>query len=55
MNSLQLKRPLFAGGDGSVCGPIWFAHLRSGGAVLFEAEARQAAGDYVPFVVWFNS
>ncbi|MGM0577619.1 MAG: hypothetical protein ACQEXJ_17975 [Myxococcota bacterium] len=29
--------------------------LRSGGAVLFgPEEARRAAGDYVPFVVWFN-
>ncbi|MFP4561048.1 MAG: hypothetical protein ACLFRB_01470 [Thiohalorhabdus sp.] len=29
--------------------------LRAAGAVLFGPEAaRQAAGDYVPFVVWFN-
>ena len=29
--------------------------LRSGGLVLFgPAEARMAAGDYVPFVLWFN-
>lgn len=29
--------------------------LREGGAVLFiDGAARQAAGDYVPFVLWFN-
>lgn len=29
--------------------------VKSGGAVLFfEGEARSAAGDYVPFVLWFN-
>lgn len=29
--------------------------LKSGGAVLFfDDEARQAAGNYVPFVLWFN-
>jgi len=30
--------------------------LREGGAVLFvDGAARQAAGHYVPFVLWFNS
>lgn len=29
--------------------------LEAGGSVLFGSEeARRAAGDYVPFVVWFN-
>ena len=29
--------------------------LREGGAVLFiDGAERQAAGDYVPFVLWFN-
>jgi hypothetical protein len=28
--------------------------VRSGGAVLWQPEARQAAGNYVDFVVWFN-
>lgn len=28
--------------------------LKSGGGVLFFEEPRLAAGDYVPFVVWFN-
>lgn len=29
--------------------------IKSGGSVIFiDGEARQAAGNYVPFVVWFN-
>lgn len=29
--------------------------LKEGGSVLFiDGEARRAAGDYVPFVLWFN-
>lgn len=29
--------------------------VKSGGSVLFiDGQDRQAAGDYVPFVVWFN-
>ena len=29
--------------------------IKSGGSVLFiDGSARQAAGNYVPFVVWFN-
>ena len=29
--------------------------IKSGGAVLFfDGDARQAAGHYVPFVLWFN-
>lgn len=28
--------------------------LKSGGGVLFQEGPRLAAGDYVPFVVWFN-
>lgn len=29
--------------------------IREGGAVLFfDGTAREAAGDYVPFVLWFN-
>ena len=29
--------------------------VMSGGSVLLSEAARQAAGDYVPFVVWFNT
>jgi len=28
--------------------------IKEGGAVLFGDEAARAAGNYVPFVVWFN-
>jgi len=28
--------------------------VMSGGSVVFSEDARRAAGDYVPFVVWFN-
>jgi hypothetical protein len=28
--------------------------ISSGGAVLFDSAARQAAGNYVEFIVWFN-
>lgn len=30
------------------------ATIKAGGSVLFSEAARQAAGNYVPFVVWFN-
>ncbi len=28
--------------------------VKAGGSVLFSEAARQTAGNYVPFVVWFN-
>lgn len=28
--------------------------IKAGGSVLFLEAAREAAGDYVPFVLWFN-
>jgi len=32
-----------------------FLTIKSGGAVLFvDGSSRQAAGNFVPFVVWFN-
>ena len=46
--------------------PLWFQAaalfailfglltLSSGGSVLFNSAARQAAGNYVGFIVWFN-
>ncbi|GIK36833.1 MAG: hypothetical protein BroJett011_06660 [Chloroflexota bacterium] len=53
-NPLQLKRPFWLGAIALFAVLFGLLTLRSGGAVLFEAEARQAAGNYVPFVVWFN-
>jgi hypothetical protein len=54
MNVLALKRPLWLGAMAILAVLFGLLTLRSGGAVLFEVQARQAAGDYVPFVVWFN-
>jgi hypothetical protein len=54
MNPLQLKRPFWLGAAALFAILFGLLTLRSGGAVLFDAEARQAAGNYVPFVVWFN-
>jgi len=54
MNLLQLKRPFWLGTIALFAILFGLLTLSSGGAVLFEAEARQAAGNYVPFVVWFN-
>lgn len=40
---------------GAIGGLFGLLTIREGGAVLFGNEAaRLAAGDYVPFVVWFN-
>lgn len=54
MNILELKRPLWLGAMALVAVLFGLLTLRSGGAVLFEVQARQAAGNYVSFVVWFN-
>ncbi|MBE7556022.1 MAG: hypothetical protein HS126_33625 [Anaerolineales bacterium] len=53
-NPLQLKRPFWLGAIALFAVLFGLLTLRSGGAVLSEAGARQAAGNYVPFVVWFN-
>jgi len=40
---------------GFVAAAFGLLTIKSGGAVLFwSEEARIAAGDYVPFVLWFN-
>ncbi len=54
MNVLALKRPLWLGAMALFTVLFGLLTLRSGGAVLFEAQARQTAGNYVSFVVWFN-
>jgi hypothetical protein len=48
------------------CHPLWFGGMAlfailfglftisSGGAVLFDNATRQATGNYVDFIVWFN-
>lgn len=54
MSVLESKRPLWLGAMALFAVLFGLLTLRSGGAVLFESQAQQAAGDYVPFVVWFN-
>lgn len=55
MNALTSRKPpvfLFAAFFAVVFGGLT---IYSGGAVLFgDGIAREAAGNYVPFVVWFN-
>lgn len=49
------KRPIWAWITTGVAIIFGVATLKSGGQVLFgEEAARQAAGAYVPFVLWFN-
>lgn len=54
MKLLQLKQPLWLGAIALFGILFGLLTLSSGGAVLFDAAARQAAGNYVPFVLWFN-
>jgi uncharacterized membrane protein (DUF2068 family) len=54
MKLLQLKRPLWLGAIASFAILFGLLTVYSGGAVLFDSAARQAAGNYVAWVVWFN-
>lgn len=54
MKLLQLKRPFWLGAIALFAILFGLLTLSSGGAVLFDAAARQAAGNYVSFVLWFN-
>jgi hypothetical protein len=54
MKLLQLKRPLWLGAIASFAILFGLLTVYSGGAVLFDSAARQAAGNYVVWVVWFN-
>lgn len=48
-------RPAWMRIVGAIGGVFGLLTIREGGAVLFGGDAaRLAAGDYVPFVVWFN-
>ena len=55
MSDTQHKRP-FAFWIISIVAVLFgMLTIKSGGLVLFtEGEAHQAAGNYVPFVLWFN-
>lgn len=51
----KAKRPRWAVALAFVAAAFGLVTLKSGGEVLFfEGAGRQAAGDYVSFVVWFN-
>jgi uncharacterized membrane protein len=51
----ETKRPLWAAIVAIIAVVFGAVTLFSGGRVLFGGEAaRAAAGDYVPFVLWFN-
>ncbi|MCK5263530.1 MAG: hypothetical protein KAJ92_07570 [Gammaproteobacteria bacterium] len=55
MSNEQFKRPIAFRVISIVAILFGMLTIKSGGMVLFtEGEAHQAAGDYVPFVLWFN-
>jgi hypothetical protein len=55
MRSIPLRKQSWLWAAGAVAVAFGLLTIRAGGAVLFGAEAaREAAGNYVPFVVWFN-
>lgn len=54
MKSLETKRSLWVGVLALVAMLFGLLTIVSGGATLFNAQARQAAGNYVAFVLWFN-
>jgi len=55
MSELRRKRPVWATIAALVALLFGVLTVVSGGRVLFgPAEARAAAGNYVPFVLWFN-
>lgn len=55
MNSTHSKRTIGIWAISIVAVLFGLLTLKSGGAVLFtDGPAREAAGDYVPFVLWFN-
>ena len=54
-NAIHQKRPLMITVAGIVALVFGAATLFSGGSViLVDGPARVAAGNYIPFVVWFN-
>jgi hypothetical protein len=51
----QIVRPRWAIALAILAGIFGLLTLKSGGEVLFvNGAGRETAGDYVPFVVWFN-
>lgn len=55
MSSLSVKRPISLWAATAVAVLFGLLTIKSGGTVLFiDGEFREQAGNYVPFVVWFN-
>lgn len=54
MNLSSLHRPFWLGVTALFAILFGLLTIISGGSVLFNQAARQAAGNYVGFVVWFN-
>lgn len=54
MTLLRWRQPFWFGGMALFTILFGLLTISSGGAVLFSEAARQAAGNYVDFVVWFN-
>ena len=53
--AIQTTRPRWAIAAALFAGAFGALTLKSGGEVLFgDGAGRQAAGNFVPFVVWFN-
>lgn len=51
----NVKRPVYIWILAAVAIAFGALTIKSGGAVLFfDGQARTAAGNYVPFVLWFN-
>ena len=55
MKSTLWTRPVWLRIAAAIGAVFGLMTIREGGAVLFvDGAARVAAGDYVPFVLWFN-
>lgn len=54
MRSPLVKRTRWLSAPAIVAVIFGAATIVSGGRTLFDAEAQQLAGNYVPFVLWFN-
>jgi hypothetical protein len=54
MNVFQWRQPLWFQAAALFAVLFGLLTLSSGGSVLFSSAARQAAGNYVGFIVWFN-
>jgi hypothetical protein len=54
MKSPELERSRWVGGLAIFAILFGLLTIISGGSALFNAEAQQAAGNYVGFVLWFN-